>query len=317
MKKSIWKVLILTLSFGLFASALVPCSALAAETGTLVLTTQDTSKQQVAASISVDGALKGTGKVTVVKITAGTHEVKFGDLAGYSIVSPRSGKKNVTVKAGKKTSVAATYKKSSSGGGVAGPQVTDIDGNVYNSVVIGAQTWMKENLKVTRYRNGDAIGTTTPADLQVSAWTSLKYQWAYNGNESNAAVYGRLYTGYAAADSRGVCPAGWHLPTDAEWTTLTDYLGGSSVAGGKMKESSGFTALPGGWRNGRGSYRHGRLVDTFDAIGRYGEWWSATEYHTTNAWTRMLYYDSYYDYNDVHRESHGKSIGFSVRCVGD
>ena len=194
--------------------------------------------------------------------------------------------------------------------------VTDIDGNVYNTVTIGTQVWMKENLKVTKYRNGDAIGTTTS---DISSETSPKYQWAYNGDEGNVATYGRLYTWYAATDSRGLCPTGWHLPTDTEWTTLTDYLGGGSVAGGKMKEagtthwsspntsadnSSGFTALPGGYR-----YYFG----PFGNIGSYGYWWSATEYNTTSAWYRGLYYGT----SDAHRDYYYKDNGFSVRCVRD
>ncbi|MBI5184900.1 MAG: fibrobacter succinogenes major paralogous domain-containing protein [Nitrospinae bacterium] len=216
MKKSIRKVLGLALGFGLFASALAPVSALAAGKGigTLVITTQDTSKKQVAAPISVDGVLKGTGKVILKKLPAKTYEVKFGDLAGYTIVSPRSGKKKVQVKAGEVARSTAIYKKSSSGvgGGTTGggKTVTDVDGNVYNTVTIGTQTWMKENLKVTKYRDGTAIPTTT---ADISAETSPAYQWAYNGDESNAAAYGRLYTWHAATDSRGLCPAGWHLPT--------------------------------------------------------------------------------------------------------
>jgi uncharacterized protein (TIGR02145 family) len=146
-----------------------------------------------------------------------------------------------------------------------GSTVTDVEGNVYNTVTIGNQTWMKENLKVTKYRDGTAIGTTTAS---IPNDSSSKYQWAYNGAESNVSTYGRLYTWYAATDSRGVCPSGWHLPTNAEWTTLITYLG-ESVAGGKMKEagtthwispntgatnSSGFTALPGGYRNGSAAF---------------------------------------------------------------
>jgi len=138
--------------------------------------------------------------------------------------------------------------------------VTDIDGNVYQTVSIGTQVWMKENLKVTRYRNGDIITPTNPATLDISGESAPKYQWAYNGDEGNVAVYGRLYTWYAATDLRNVCPSGWHLPTDTEWTTLTTFLGGFKVAGGKLKETgsahwqspstgatnqSGFTALPG------------------------------------------------------------------------
>ncbi|MFZ3064200.1 MAG: fibrobacter succinogenes major paralogous domain-containing protein, partial [Nitrospirota bacterium] len=138
-------------------------------------------------------------------------------------------------------------------GGGGNTTVTDIDGNVYNTVTIGAQVWMKENLKATKYRNSEDIPTTI---ADISGETSPKYQWAYGGNINNAAVYGRLYTWYAATDSRGLCPTGWHVPTNAEWTTLTDYLG--TDPGGKMKEagtahwttpntgadnSSGFTAL--------------------------------------------------------------------------
>ncbi|MBI5186442.1 MAG: chitobiase/beta-hexosaminidase C-terminal domain-containing protein [Nitrospinae bacterium] len=194
--------------------------------------------------------------------------------------------------------------------------VTDIDGNVYNTVTIGAQTWMKENLKVTKYRDGTAIPTTT---ADISAETSPKYQWAYNATESNASIYGRLYTWHAATDSRGLCPAGWHLPTDSEWTTLENYLGGSSVAGGKMKEagtthwaspntgadnSSGFTALPGGYRHRNG---------TFSNVGYYGFLWSATGYSSAGAWRRDLYYGD----GIVYRSSGTMSFGSSVRCAKD
>ncbi len=204
-------------------------------------------------------------------------------------------------------------------GGGGGATVTDIDGNVYNTVTIGTQVWLKENLKVTKYRNGDVIGTTTPAASNISGKTASKYQWAYGGNENNVAVYGRLYTWYAATDSRGICPTGWHLPTDAEWTTLTDYLGGSTVAGGKMKEagfahwsspntgannSSGFTALPGVYRKFSGA---------FSSIGYNGYWWSATESFATLAWNRLMDYD---DGSAYHGSSY-RFYGFSVRCVRD
>ncbi len=195
--------------------------------------------------------------------------------------------------------------------------VTDIDGNVYNTVTIGTQTWMKKNLKVTKYRNGDAIGTTTGS---ISSETSPKYQWAYDGNESNVATYGRLYTWYAATDTRGVCPTGWHVPTDTEWTTLIDYLGGEYVAGGKLKEagtahwnspntsadnSSGFTALPGGYRGYYGAF--------FD-MSLHGYWWSATELDaTTKARLRYLPYNHGYAILDYFL----KLFGSSVRCVGD
>ena len=179
---------------------------------------------------------------------------------------------------------------------------------------------MKENLKVTKYRNGNVIGTTTPDTLDISSESTPKYQWAaYNGNDSNVATYGRTYTWYVVTDSRNVCPTGWHVPTDAEWTTLTDYLGGESVAGGKMKEvgtahwyspntgadnSSGFTALAGGNRNPDGPFLN---------FGFHGYWWSSTVYDVNNAWNRNLgCYDSI-----IVREGHLNSFGFSVRCVKD
>ncbi len=200
-----------------------------------------------------------------------------------------------------------------------GSTVTDIDGNVYNTVTIGTQIWMRENLKTTRYRNGDLIGTTTPATLYTSTQSSPKYQWAYAGNESNVATYGRLYTWFAATDSRKICPTGWHLPTDAEWATLTTFLGGERVAGDKLKEtgtghwsspntgatnSSGFTALPGGIRDSDG---------TFDYVGGHGFWWSSTEKDTHNAWYRSMGYHT----SSARRNTYPSSYGLSVRCVKD
>ena len=197
--------------------------------------------------------------------------------------------------------------------------VTDIDGNVYHTVTIGTQTWMVENLKTTRYRNGDPI-------------TEHR---AYNNDANNAAKYGRLYTWYAATDSRGIAPAGWHVPTDAEWTILENYLiangynydgttTGSKIAkalaattdwntntgtgtiGNDLTKnnSSGFTALPGGIRHDSGSFYY---------VGDYGYWWSSTEYDTTYAWYRY----PFYDYYSLVRNYHTKSYGFSVRCLRD
>jgi len=197
--------------------------------------------------------------------------------------------------------------------------VKDIDGNVYTSVTIGTQVWMVENLKTTKYRNGDLIGTTTTATLDISLETTPKYQWAYDGNESNVNTYGRLYTWYAVTDSRNVCPAGWHVPSYDEWTTLITYLGGESVAGGKLKKTgtthwespntgatneTGFAALPSGYRTNDGTY----LV-----IGYGGYWWSSTERSSTYAFSRSMYYD----YSDVSRSFFSKGLGFSVRCLRD
>ena len=102
--------------------------------------------------------------------------------------------------------------------------ISDIDGNVYKIIKLGDQWWMAENLKVTKYSNGDLIGTTIPATLDILGESTPKYQWAYDGNENNVSTYGRLYSWYAATDNRNVCPAGWHVPGDSEWTILTDYL---------------------------------------------------------------------------------------------
>ncbi|MFA5772830.1 MAG: FISUMP domain-containing protein [Thermoplasmata archaeon] len=195
----------------------------------------------------------------------------------------------------------------------------DADSNHYAVVQIGTQIWMAENLKTTKYNTGVSIGTTTPATLDISGEATPKYQWAYGGSESNVATYGRLYTWYAVTDSRNIAPAGWRVPTDAEWTTLTTYLLGVSVAGGKLKENcstlwgcpntgatneSGFTALPGGYRFSNGS---------FSVIGYNGYWWSSTESSTDVAWFRDMSCSS----SNVSRGNYSKLYGFSVRCVRD
>ncbi len=195
--------------------------------------------------------------------------------------------------------------------------VTDIDGNVYNTIQIGTQVWMAENLKTTKYRNGDLIGTTTPATLDILDQSAPKYQWANGGNDNRVATYGRLYTWYAVNDSRNICPIGWHVPSDAEWTALTTYLGGESIAGGKLKEAgtihwispntgatnnSRFTALPGGSRSWSGVFG-----------GYDGYWWSFTEYSTASAWFRLMYYDA----SNVFRTYSNKRDGCSVRCIKD
>ncbi len=207
------------------------------------------------------------------------------------------------------------------------PTVTDIDGNVYNTVLIGNQCWIKENLKVTHYPNGDEI----PYISDNGEWIDLVDNntddaYCFYDNDTNI-EYGALYS-YAAAiadnwqrdnsDGQGICPAGWHMPTDTDWTILTDYLGGVSVAGGEMKEAgtshwnspntgatnkSGFTALPGGIRY----YYHG----TFGTVGLNGYWWSATERSSFGVWYRRLYYNNAY----MTRSSCNKSDGFSVRCT--
>ena len=191
--------------------------------------------------------------------------------------------------------------------------VIDIDGNVYAIVKIGNQWWMVENLKVIHYRNGDAIPTTW-GNLTTGAYCN------YDNNVNQATTYGRLYNWYAVTDSRNIAPAGWHIPSNAEWQILVDYLGGESVAGGKMKEvgtahwaspntgatnESGFSALPGGLRGDNGTY---------SLISSSGFWWSATENDRDNAWYRGLnYFSSGVDLGT----GGGKHCGLSVRCVKD
>jgi uncharacterized protein (TIGR02145 family) len=178
---------------------------------------------------------------------------------------------------------------------------------------------MAENLKTTKYRNGDFIGTTTPATLNITGDYKPEFQWAYAGNESNVTTYGRLYTCYAVTDIRDVCPAGWHIPTDGEWTTLTDFLGGENGAGGKLKETgtthwsspntgatneTGFTALPNGIRSSDG---------TFYNIESSAIWWSSTEYSPEDAWYRLMVFN----YADVYRYGIFKKTSLSVRCLRD
>ena len=209
--------------------------------------------------------------------------------------------------------------------------VTDRDGNVYKTIKIGDQWWMAENLKVTTYRNGDPIENVNDnsqwASLNTGAWC------AYDNNPENADTYGLLYNWYAVNDSRNIAPAGWHVPTDEEWKQLemalgmsrdeaddTSYRGtneGSKLGGnadlwnsGDLKNnaefgSSGFSALPGGWRRYINGY--------FDGLNINATFWSSTGIPNYYAWPRYLYHNS----TDVYRNLGSKENGFSVRCVRD
>lgn len=186
----------------------------------------------------------------------------------------------------------------------------------YTTVTIGSQVWMQKNLNVCKYRNGDDI----PQVQDPTAWAGLKTgAWCYYANSTaNGTVYGKLYNYYAVKDPRGLAPTGYHIPTDAEWTTLTTFLGGELVAGKKMKaitgwpfypgvtntNSSGFSALPGGFR----------LNGPFETLTYGGNWWSASEDGTAIAWYRNL---SYVDDGIVIRNTASKMFGFSVRCLRD
>lgn len=198
-----------------------------------------------------------------------------------------------------------------------GDSLTDTrDGQKYSTVQIGTQCWMAENLNLGTRINGSS-GQTNNATLE---------KYCYNDIEDSCNVYGGLYQWdetmhYVTTEgTQGICPGGWHIPSDGEWTILSDYLGGNIVAGGKMKEagydhwaspnlgatnSSGFTGLPGGYR----SYSSG----SFYNLGYLGFFWSSTEDGASFAWNRMLYYDI----DDVGRGNYYKTYGFSVRCLKD
>jgi uncharacterized protein (TIGR02145 family) len=198
--------------------------------------------------------------------------------------------------------------------------VSDVDGNSYNSVQIGTQCWTQSNLKVSKYRNGDNI----PTGLSNTAWenTTAGAYAIYDNNPVNDGLYGKLYNHYAVMDTRGLCPTGWHVPTDGEWTILETFLGGSSVAGGALKStavqptpggwnspntgatnSSGFSAGPGGVRADYGD---------FNLVGTYGSWWSSS-LSGTLAWVRiMIHYDPVFARNNNYRAS-----GVSIRCLRD
>ncbi|MBL7086452.1 MAG: fibrobacter succinogenes major paralogous domain-containing protein [Candidatus Cloacimonetes bacterium] len=213
--------------------------------------------------------------------------------------------------------------------------VTDYDGNVYQTLGIGDQIWMVENLKVTHYRNGDAI----PTGYSNSEWANLDDTETgafcyYDNNSANGNTYGALYNWYAVDDSRGIAPEGWRVATDAEWMELEMALGmseseansagwrgtneGSKLAGNASLWNSGvlesnaafgssdFTALPGGYR----SYSHG----SYYGMGTYGYFWSSTVFDDNYAWGRKLGYNN----SEVGRDDgNTKRGGFSLRCIRD
>jgi uncharacterized protein (TIGR02145 family) len=188
-----------------------------------------------------------------------------------------------------------------------------------HTIEIGEQEWMAENLNVTTFRNGDSIPEAQTSEAWEKRIAQRKPAWCYYGMDStNEEKYGKLYNWYAVNDPRGIAPIGWHVPSDAEWRTLIDYLGGEHFAGGKMKESgtihwespntgatneSGFSALPGGYR----------YHDGFYYMGYQAYFLTSTEYATFSAWTRAFNYDN----SEVYRYHGNKWDGYSVRCVRD
>jgi uncharacterized protein (TIGR02145 family) len=213
---------------------------------------------------------------------------------------------------------------------ICGTSTVTYDGVTYNTVQIGDQCWLKENLRTTKYNDGTSITNIT----NNSTWTSTTSgaYCCYSNNTSNCTTYGALYNWYAVNTGK-LCPSGWHVPTDGEWKTLEMSLGmtqaeadatgwrgtdqGSKLAGnaslwtdGALDQNvnfgtSGFSALPGGER----SFSDG----SFNDLGNYGNWWSSTEYAGSGAWDRNLYYDN----ARVYRFNYVKSHGYSVRCLRD
>ena len=199
------------------------------------------------------------------------------------------------------------------------PTVT-YGGQVYNTVQIGTQCWFKENLNIGTRINGGAGQTNN----------SIMEKYCYNDLESNCNIYGGLYQWnemmqYVTTEGvQGICPTDWHIPTDAEWSTVTTFLGGTGVAGGKMKSTgtieagtglwydpntgatneSGFTAVPPGARN---------IYGSFNDLGSYGYWWSSTKYDASTSYNRVMYYNL----SNVYRNYDYNLNGFSVRCLRD
>jgi uncharacterized protein (TIGR02145 family) len=241
------------------------------------------SATQLNATADVEGIFVYTPAIGTI-MNIGTNQdliVDFTptDEATYNVAS-KTVKVNVTNVAGN----SAIFNQAKTYG-----SVTDINGNSYKTISIGTQTWMAENLRTNKYRDGSAIPIVTN-NTEWAALSSGAYCIYVNNETEIPATYGRLYNWYAVADIRNIASRGWHVPTDAEWLTLITFLGGESVAGGKLKETgithwgspntnatneSGFTALPGGYRI--------NIVGTFGDIDARRFRWSSTDTGSTEA----------------------------------
>lgn len=186
--------------------------------------------------------------------------------------------------------------------------VTDIDNNVYKTVKIGNQEWMAENLRVERFRNGDSIRTTSTPAQEISLVVEPNFQWSYDGDENKAITYGRLYTYYSIVDTRGICPEGWHVPSDQEWTILIEYSGGENNAQQIIREKN-FNPQYGGFRS----------TWEFYDLDLYGHYWSNTLVEDTvpgatdQVYIRTMAPGS----KNVLRSYRYKKGGASLRCIKD
>ena len=197
-----------------------------------------------------------------------------------------------------------------------------VDNNI-ESVTIGSQVWMKKNLNVDHYRNGDSIPEVRDSVQWINLTTGA---WCYYKNDSSfGVIYGKLYNWYAVTDPRGLSPVGWHVSSDMEWNELEHFLGNSSIAGGKLKSNGTIESGEGLWNSPNigasneslfsaypGGYRHW-YQGIFYELGKIGTWWTSTKYTDKTEWMRVLYYDS----TLIRREHDLKVCGFSVRCIKD
>ena len=290
-------------------------------TGTIVI---DPEPDALNAPWSLSGpggySNSGNGDLTLTDLDIGDYTITWENVSGWFV--PPGEMQALT--AGGTVTFSGTYTEAPDSTGT----VTDIDGNVYQTIKIGDQWWMMENLKVTHYRNGDPIPNVTNGGTWSGLTTGAYCE--YDNDPGNVATYGRLYNWYAVDDSRSIAPEGWHVPTDEEWKQLEMYLGMSQAEadatgwrgtdeGGKLKEEgtthwnspntgatneSGFTALPAGYRVGSGYY---------NSIGFDTRIWSSTTYDQNIAWYRFLQYN----HADAYRNGDSKNTGFSIRCVRD
>jgi uncharacterized protein (TIGR02145 family) len=250
-----------------------------------------------------DGYLKLKFTTTAQSTQAFTFKIKYSSELGQSV-----------------TTVDANIDTSTACSATCPATVTDIDGNTYNVVKIGCQCWTKENLKTEHYLNGDAIteieDSTTWSYICPNGDSTLG--WCNYGHDAtNSATYGKLYNWHAAIDLRGFCPTGWHVPNNTDWDSLVNYLGGTIVAGGKMKtitlwqppnsganNSSEWSGVPGGLRDGYANFTY---------INQNGYWWSASEINANIAEVISLRSNN----GGVDWWTFCKSFGLSVRCVKD
>jgi uncharacterized protein (TIGR02145 family) len=193
-------------------------------------------------------------------------------------------------------------------------------GGTYHTVKINDQIWMSENLAVSTFRNGDIIPEARTAEAWKKAGEEKRPAWCYYNNDTKKDDYGKLYNWYAVHDSRGLASKGWHIPSDGEWTKLTNFLQ-EDLAVKKMKAAegwimngsgsneSGFEGLPGGFRSNLGM---------FNQLGNYGGWWSSSSSQTEGAWHRALYNsDAVVVSKEVYKGEAYKASGLSVRCIKD